>query len=236
MAFTANELSENRNQADNLVTVLIADDHPLLRQALRSVLEKQADFRVVAEAADGEEAVRLVTQLRPNVVIMDIAMPVMNGLEATKAIKASCPQTAVLVLTVHNDSEHILGIIDAGAAGYLVKSVFGKEIINAVRAVVTGETIFSSQVFQQLLRHTIRYPTKPVILGTGEKLSSREVEILRMAAKGLGNKDIAIQLNLSLRTVKGYMVEVFSKLGVASRTEAVITGLRAGLLSLNDLE
>ncbi len=227
---------DDTSDSHAVITVLIADDHPLLRQALRTVLERQADVQVVAEAADGDQAVRLVAELLPDVVIMDIGMPIMNGFEATRAIKANSPHTSVLVLTVHNDSEHVLGILDAGADGYLIKSVFGEEIINAVRAVVTGETIFSAQVFQQLLKHAIRYPTKPVVLGTGEKLTSRELEILKMAAKGLGNKDIAAGLNLSLRTVKGYMVEIFSKLGVASRTEAVITGLRAGLLALTDLE
>lgn len=235
MASMGNAPRDDTSQDPTVITVLIADDHPLLRQALRDVLEKQADFRVVAEAGDGDEAVRLATQLVPDVVIMDIGMPVMNGIEATRAIKANCPQTAVLVLTVHNDSEHVLGILDAGAAGYLIKSVFGEEIINAVRAVVTGETIFSTQVFQQLLRHAIRYPSKPIVLGSGEKLSMRELEILQMAAKGLSNKDIAQRSNLSLRTVKGYMVGIFSKLGVASRTEAVITGLRAGFLTLTDL-
>lgn len=236
MASTNSAPRDDTSDAPAVITVLIADDHPLLRQALRSVLERQADVQVVAEAANGDEAVRLATELLPDAVIMDIGMPVMNGFEATRAIKANCPRTGVLVLTVHNDSEHVLGILDAGADGYLIKSVFGEEIINAVRAVVTGETIFSAQVFQQLLKHAIRYPTKPVVLGTGEKLTARELEILKMAAKGLGNKDIAAGLNLSLRTVKGYMVEIFSKLGVASRTEAVITGLRAGLLALPDLE
>ncbi len=236
MSSTAGALRSDAEAEPNPIRVVVVDDHPLLRQALRTVLEKQPDFRVVGEAGDGAEAVRLAELIAPDVVIMDIGMPVMNGIEATRAIKAKCPQTAVLVLTVHNDSEHVLGILDAGAAGYLIKSVFGEEIINAVRAVVTGETIFSAQVFQQLLKHAIRYPSKPILLGTGEKLSARELEILKMAAKGLGNKDIAQQSNLSLRTVKGYMVEIFSKLGVASRTEAVITGLRAGLLTLNDLE
>ena len=236
MATLASALCKDADRDCNPISVLIVDDHPLLRQALRSVLEKQPDFRVIAEAGDGQEAVELATRLIPDIVIMDIAMPVMNGIEATKAIKSSLPQIAVLVLTVHNDREHILGILEAGAAGYLIKSVFGDEIINAARAVVAGETVFSTQVFQQILKHVNHYPTKPIALNTGEKLSSRELAILKMAAKGLSNKEIAIRLNLSLRTVKGYMVDIFSKFGVASRTEAVITGLRAGLIDLSDLE
>lgn len=229
-------LKVESNLDGNPITILIADDHPLLRQALRIVLEKQTDFKVVAEAGDGEEAIELVEKLDPDVAIMDIGMPVLNGIEATRQIKAKCPHTAILVLTVHNDCEHILGILDAGADGYLIKSVFGVEVINAVRAVVTGETILSSQVFQQILKHAMHYPAKPVVINTGQKLSVREMEILKLAAKGMNNKDIALELGLNLRSVKGYLVNLFTKLNVSSRTEAVITGLRIGLIALSDLE
>lgn len=218
------------------ITLLIADDHPLLRQALRAVLEKQPDFKVVAEAGDGGEAVKLATRFNPDVVIMDITMPILNGLEATRIIKEKCPRTAVLVLTVHNDIEHILGILEAGAAGYLTKSVFGDEVPNAVRSLVNGETILTSQIFQQLLKHAVRYPVKPVAVNSCQNLSTRDMEILKLAAKGKNNKDIALELNLSLRTVKGYMVDIFTKLNVSSRTEAVITGLRTGIINLSDLD
>jgi DNA-binding NarL/FixJ family response regulator len=199
-------------------------------------LVKQADFEIVAEASDGEAAVSLAQELAPNVVIMDIGMPKLNGLEATRRIKAKCPTVAVLVLTVHDDSEHILGILEAGADGYLTKSVFGEEVIQAIRSVVAGETVLSAQVLQKILKHVLRYPTKPLKLETGEKLTIRQLEILRLAAKGMSNRDMALALNLSLRTVKGYMVEIFAKLKVNSRTEAVITALRVGILTINDLE
>jgi len=117
------------------VKIMLADDHPLLRQALRNVLEKQADFEVVAEASNGEEAVNLAVKLQPNVVIMDISMPKLTGLDATRQIKTKCPQTGILVLTVHDDSEHVLSILEAGASGYMTKSVFGEEVIRAVQAV-----------------------------------------------------------------------------------------------------
>lgn len=229
------EFDSSQNQT-NKITVMLADDHPLLRQALRSLLEKQADFEIVAEASDGEAAVNLAQELVPNVVIMDISMPKLNGLEATRQIKVKCPTVAVLVLTVHNDSEHILGILEAGADGYLTKSVFGEEVIQAIRSVVAGETVLSAQVLQQLLKHVLRYPTKPLMLDAGEKLTVRQQEILRLAAKGMSNRDIALTLNLSLRTVKGYMVEIFSKFKVNSRTEAVITALRVGILTISDLD
>lgn len=216
--------------------IMLADDHPLLRQALRNVLEKQPDFEVIAEASHGEEAVKLATEMLPDIVIMDISMPILNGLEATKQIKATNPSIAVLVLTVHSDSEHILSILQAGAGGYLTKSVYGDEVIHAVRALVSGETVLSPAVSQQIFKYAFQHGSKPKDLGMGDKLSSRELEVLHLAAKGISNKDIAQRLGLSLRTVKGYLAGLFQKLNVASRTEAVIICLRKGILTLKDLE
>jgi NarL family two-component system response regulator LiaR len=225
------------DQSESLkTTVLLADDHPLLRQALRDLLKKEDDFEIVAEAGDGEEATRLANELKPDVVIMDISMPKLDGLEATRQIKAACPEIAVLALTVHNDDESILEILQAGAAGYVVKSVFGDELVQAIRAVVTGDMVLSPSIGQRLLKYAARYPTKPVLLEAGEKLSTREMEILKLTAKGMMNKDIGLSLGLDLRTVKGHLSNIFSKLGVGSRTEAVITGLRAGFISLEDLQ
>jgi NarL family two-component system response regulator LiaR len=226
----------SERQKSKKTRIMLADDHPLLRQALRDVLEKQPDFEVIAEAGDGEEAVRLATELLPDVVIMDISMPVLNGLEATKQIKESCPLTAVLVLTVHSDSEHILSILRAGASGYLTKSVYGDEVIHAVRALVSGETVLSPAVSKQIFKYAFQHSTKPKNLGMGNSLSAREIEVLNLAARGISNQDIADRLGLSLRTVKGYLADLFLKLNVASRTEAVIIGLRKGILTLKDLE
>ncbi len=220
----------------NKITILIADDQPLLRQALRNLLEKYEDFKIIAEASNGEEAVQLATELIPDVVIMDIAMPKLNGLEATRQIKAKCSQVAILVLTVHDDIGYILGILEAGAAGYLMKTVFGKEVINAIRSTVTGETVLSAPVSKQLLKYAHRYPIKPFHLDARQKLSTRELEILKLLAKGISNKDIAQFLNIGERTVKSYLVDIFNKLGVSSRTEAVITGLRHGFLNIDELE
>ena len=218
------------------IRIIISDDHPLLRQALRNVLEKQGDFEVIAEASDGVEAIKLATKLIPDVMIMDISMPKLNGLEATKRIKVECPAIAILVLTVHSDNEHIISILQAGAAGYLTKSVYGDEVINAVRAVVSGETVLAPSILQQILKYSFRHITRPVSLDERDSLTARESEILSLAAKGLSNKDIAINLGLSLRTVKGYLADLFLKLKVASRTEAVIVGLRKGIIDLNNLE
>ncbi len=217
------------------IKIMLVDDHPLFRQALRNILEKQADFEIVAEAANGEEAVSLAMELVPNVVVMDISMPVLNGLEATRQIKAKNSDIIVLVLTVHDDSEHIIGILESGAAGYLTKSAVEEEVVSAIRSVVAGETVLSAQVFQQILKQIIKYPIKPIPLDTIDKLSKREMEILKLAARGMSNRDISLVLDLSLRTIKGYLAEIFPKLGVGSRTEAVITGLRSGIITLDDL-
>jgi NarL family two-component system response regulator LiaR len=228
--------SSSKHHKSNNIRIVLADDHPLLRQALRDVLEKQPDFEVIAEASDGEEAVGLATKLNPDVVIMDISMPKLNGLEATEQIKATCPAIAILVLTVHSDSEHILSILQAGAGGYLTKSVYGDEVIYAVRALVCGEMVLSPAVSQQIFKYAFQHIIKPRSLEVGDRLSSRELEVLSLAAKGTSNKDIALKLGLSLRTVKGYLANLFMKLNVASRTEAVIVGLRKGILTIDDLE
>ncbi|MBA7651405.1 Transcriptional regulatory protein DegU [subsurface metagenome] len=235
MTEVLSEFDLDRDQPHK-ITIILADDHPLLRQALANVLNKEADFKIVAEAGDGEEAVKLATELVPDVVIMDISMPKLNGLEATRQIKAKCPNIAILALTVHSDSEHILGILEAGAAGYLTKTVFGEEVIHAVRGVASRETVLSAPILQQILKHALPLMTKSMNLDVREKLTAREMGILKLAAKGMSNKDIALKLDLSPRTVKGYLADIFSKLGVGSRTEAVITGLRAGFLTLDDLE
>jgi NarL family two-component system response regulator LiaR len=226
-------LKHNCNQK---IRIMLADDHPLLRQALRDVLEKQPDFEVIAEASDGNEAVKLATELLPDVAIMDISMPNLNGLEATEKIKTKCPSIAILVLTVHTDSEHILSILQAGAGGYLTKSVYGDEVINAIRALVSGETVLSSTIAQQIFKYAFQHSVKPKRLDVGDKLSVRELEVLQLAAKGISNRDIASRLDLSLRTVKGHLGDIFLKLNVASRTEAVILGLRKGILAIDDIK
>lgn len=239
MAEVASRLSTDHyrlGEKSGKTRIMLADDHPLLRQALRDVLEKQRDFEVIAEARDGEEAVKLATELDPDVVIMDMSMPKLNGLEATKQIKASRPAIAVLVLTVHSDSEHILSVLKAGAGGYLTKSVYGEEVIHAVRSLVCGETVLSPSVSQQIFKYAFQHTTKPRTLDVSNKLSVRELEVLSLAARGISNKDIALRLGLSLRTVKGRLADLFLKLNVASRTEAVIVGLRKGILTLKDLE
>ncbi len=216
-------------------TVLIADDHPMLRDGIALLLQKEADFEVVGQAADGEEAIRLADEKSPDVVLMDIEMPKVDGLEATRQIKAAHPATSILVLTVHDDEEYIAALLDAGVAGYLLKTTYGKELVQAIRAVRLGEFVLDTQIGPRVFRAFALRSTKPVPLAAGEKLSAREMEVLKLAAKGMSNSELANALYISQRTVKGHLSDIFCKLGVSSRTEAITTCLRAGILSLDDL-
>jgi NarL family two-component system response regulator LiaR len=217
------------------IRLLIADDHPLVRLALRSVLEKHDDFEIIAEAGDGQEAINLAKELNPDIVIMDISMPEVSGLEATRQIKMDCPETSVLVLTVHTDNEHILGILEAGASAYLTKRVFGDEIIHTIRALAVGETVLSPTVWQQVLKYVSRRIAKPLQINATDKMTPKELEILGLLAKGISNKDIANELGVSVRTIKSHLADLFLKLHVSSRTEAVIVSLRSGIISPDDL-
>ncbi len=219
----------------NKTTILIADDHPLFRRSVRAVLEDVSDFEVIGEASDGVEAVRMANEMRPDIVLMDITMPELDGLEATRLIKGKRPEIAVLVLTIHSDEQHALEILEAGAAGYLTKSVFGEEIVHAIHGVISGEMVLSPAIGKRLLELAARYPLKPALLPAGDRLSTRELQVIKLAARGMTNKQIASELGLSLRTVKRLLDNIFSILHVSSRTEVVIQGMRMGLLSMDDL-
>jgi two-component system, NarL family, response regulator LiaR len=219
----------------SVISIMLADDHPFIRQALKILLESEPDLKIIAEASNGAEAVELATKLHPDVVIMDIGMPVMNGLEATRQIKEKCPDVAILVLTVFTDNQHVLGILNAGAAGYLTKEVFGDEVTRAIRAIIAGEAVLTPSILHQIIESMPQPAPKPGVTTFGRNFSAREYSILKMIAKGMCNKDIASELNINVRTVKGNLTTIFNKLGVSSRTESVVTGLKSGLLTINDL-
>jgi DNA-binding NarL/FixJ family response regulator len=166
---------------------------------------------------------------------MDITMPELGGLEATRQIKANHPEIAVLVLTIHNDEQHALEILEAGAAGYLTKSVFGEEIVHSIRGVISGEMVLSPVIGKRLLEMAARHPLKPALLPAGDRLSTRELQVIKLAARGMRNKEIASELGISLRTVKRLLDNIFTILQASSRTEAVISGLRMGILSMDDI-
>lgn len=215
------------------IRILLADDHIMVREGTRRILEREPDLDVIAEAGDGREAVELVAQHRPDVAIVDISMPVMNGIEATKGIKRVSPKTAVLVLTAYDDDEYVFAILEAGAAAYLLKNARGTELIDAVRRVHAGESVLDPGVASKVLRR-ITAPEAHEPEGPSP-ITERELDVLRLAAGGLSNREIARRLNLSPRTVQAHMANIFTKLEVGSRTEAVTVGLRRGLISLDDV-
>jgi two-component system, NarL family, response regulator LiaR len=216
-----------------LIRVVLVDDHAVLRQGLRRLLEDEPDIEVVGEAANGLEAIAVTRALAPDLVLMDVVMPRLNGLEATKQIKQSNPATAVLVLSAHDDDRYVLGLLEAGAAGYLLKSATAQEVIHAIRAVHAGEAVLHPAIAGRLLSRAARPPTRVTLVHGNELLTEREVEVLRCAAKGLSNKEIASQLVLSVPTVKAHLVNIFNKMGVGSRTEAVMQALNQGWMELD---
>jgi NarL family two-component system response regulator LiaR len=217
------------------IRVLIADDHAVVRDGTRRMLEQEADMEIVAEAADGSEAVKLAGTSKPDVAIIDIAMPVMDGIEATKQIKSLYPSVAVLILSAYDDDQFVFGLLEAGAAGYLLKSVRGRELIEAVRQVHAGESVLHPAIARKVLNRFVPTPGKPSPSATAEILSDREIEVLRLATRGLSNQQIADKLFLSLRTVQAHLGHIFNKLQVSSRTEAVVRALKEGWVTLEDI-
>ncbi len=217
------------------IKILLAEDHVIVREGTRELVQREPDMEVVAEADDGAEAVQLAGKLQPDVVIMDIALPKLNGIEATKQIKALYPATAVLILTAYDNDQYIFALLEAGAAGYLLKTVRGHELIDAIRAVSVGESVLHPKIARKVLSRFMPLATKPSEERVTELLSERELEVLKLAAKGMSNKDIAEQLCLSVRTVQSHLANIFTKLDVGSRTEAILCGLRRGWFTLEDL-
>ena len=217
------------------IRILIADDHAFVREGTRRILEQEPDLEVVAEAGDGEETVKLACDLKPDVALVDVAMPRIDGIEATRRIKALCPAVAVLVLSAYDDDQFVFGLLEAGAAGYLLKSVRGQEIVNAIRAVHGGESVLHPSVARKVLNRFAGVSGKPRDRKSLDLLTEREMEVLKMVTKGLSNKDIAEGLCLSVRTVQGHLANIFNKLRVSSRTEAVVHALKEGWVTLDDV-
>lgn len=217
------------------IQILIADDHALVREGTRQILEQEPDLKVVAEAGDGEEAVRLAGNFKPDVAIIDVAMPNLDGIEATRQIKALYPTTAVLILSAYDDDQFVFSLLEAGAAGYLLKSVRGRELIDAVRAVYAGESVLHPTIARKVLNRFATVSGGPREQKPSEVLSGREREVLELASRGLSNQDIANELYLSLRTVQAHLSHIFNKLQVGSRTEAVVRALKEGWITLEDV-
>lgn len=208
------------------IRLLIVDDHPVVRDGLRGMLENQPDFDVAGEASEGNAAVQLAESLQPDIVLMDLRMPVMDGVTALREIKIQNPQVQVLVLTTYDSDADILPAIEAGASGYLLKDSSREELFSAIRAAARGETVLAPAVAARLVSR-MRAPGE-------EQLSSRELEVLQLVAEGESNSEIASHLHISQATVKSHLVHIFGKLGVSDRTAAVTVALRRGILSLKE--
>ncbi|HEU5383245.1 MAG TPA: response regulator transcription factor [Ktedonobacteraceae bacterium] len=228
----AQMLEMGEQEHNRVIRVLLADDHALVREGTRRLIEAESDLEVVAEAASGEEAIEAVRRLRPDIAIMDIAMPGIGGIEATRAIKADCAETAILVLSAYDDEPYLVALLEVGAAGFLLKNVNGSELVEAIRAVARGEAVLQPALAERVMRRLSTRPTSPQ--RPLDLLSEREFAVLRLAARGLANKEIARRMNLSIRTVHSHLANIFTKMHVGSRTEAVLLALRQGMISLQD--
>jgi NarL family two-component system response regulator YdfI len=210
---------------EGLIRVLIADDHLVVREGLSAILEAAEDMVPVGEATDGAEAVELAGELSPDVVLMDLRMPNMDGIEAIRQIKARYPAVEIVILTTYDDDEYIVRGLRAGARGYLLKDTGRKVLFEAIRAAARGESLLPQAVLEKVVAHLAE--PKPVKTG---RLSEREGEVLALVAQGAANKEIAARLHITERTVKAHVTGIFNKLGVNSRAEAVAVALRSGLL------
>ncbi|HZO73326.1 MAG TPA: response regulator transcription factor [Ktedonobacteraceae bacterium] len=221
-----------------MVRILLADDHPIVREGLRNLLETQPDFEVIAECANGEEAVRKVTQLHPDVLLLDLEMPVMDGVETIRRLHQQPGMPRIIVFTAFDDDERIIHAIQAGANGYLLKDAPREEIFKAIHVAMSGGSLLQPVVASKLLHHVGQQQQRNIpIRGSMpmqvEELTERELEVLRLLAQGMPNKEIATHLIISERTAKFHVSSIMGKLGATNRTEAVSLAVQRGLITLH---
>jgi len=214
-----------------LIRILVADDHAIVRDGIRSVLEQQPDMSVVAEAADGRECVRLAEELAPDVVIMDIAMPNMNGIEATRRILSAAPRVAVVILSMHQDESYVLRSLKAGARAYLLKDSVRADIVAAIRAASLGQSFFTRKISRMLQEDYILQLERRSLDDSYDLLTDREREVLQLIAEGKSNKEVAGLLNIGVTTVETHRTHTLQKLGLHGIPELVLYAVRRGIIS-----
>jgi len=217
------------------IKILLAEDHAVVRESIHESLSREPEFNVVGEASDGEEAIRLAQKLVPDVILMDISMPVLNGIEATRRIKSFQPSVAILILTAYDDEQYVFSVLSAGAAGYLLKDIGMQELVEAIKTVYKGDSVLHPTIAKKVLQQIRSLKEGPPKEQHHEVLSDRESHVLRLAASGLSNNAIAQELHLSVSTIQSHLRSIFNKLGVGSRTEAMIEAMKKGLLTLKDI-
>jgi two-component system, NarL family, response regulator NreC len=213
------------------IRILLADDHTVVRDGLRALLEKQPDMEVVGEAADGRDSIRLAEEQKPDVVFMDIAMPGMNGIEATRRIVTANPATAVVILSMHQDESYVLRALKAGAKGYLLKDSLRSDVIEAVRSVSQGRSFLTKKVSRILQEDYVRQLERRGLDDTYDLLTDREREVLQLIAEGRTNKEVAGLLMVSLTTVETHRTHILQKLGLHSVPELILYAVRKGIIS-----
>jgi NarL family two-component system response regulator LiaR len=218
-----------------LTTVVIVDDHPIVRAGMRAILSTGADVNVVGEGENGADALRLVGELCPDVLALDVQLPDLNGLEVTRRLRAQGSKTAILILTIHTDHETVFGLLEAGAVGYVLKDEAPETLVSAVRAAGRGESWFSPAVASQVVRRAVASP-RVEVPEVPDPLTPREVDTLRLLAQGLDNSAIARELVVTKRTVQNHISNIYGKLGVSSRTEAMLYAIRHGLAQVSPKE
>ncbi len=217
------------------IRILLVDDHKIVREGTRQLLEQSGDLTIVAETSRGEDAIRLCNELHPDVVVMDVHMPGMNGLEATKVIRAQHPGTRVLILSAYDDDRYIFPLLDTGATGYLLKTASGADLADAIRAVYRGETALDPQIIWKVrVRHSQTQLYRAI--GMAEGLTEREMSVLRQVSQGKSNKEVGERLGISNNTVQVHLRNIFGKLSVTDRLQAVSFAVRQGWISLEDEE
>lgn len=214
------------------IRIMIVDDHPIVREGLVSVLKRDDDFEIIGEAPDGRTAVKRAVSLKPDLILMDLRMPEMGGVEAMKEIRAAAPGIKFLVLTTYDTDEHIVGALEAGASGYLLKDAPRDDLFNAIRTVARGDALLQPRVAARLLQHMAGQTQRGGVSDGEEELSPREIEVLQLVARGYANKEIAARLTITEATVKTHLAHIFQKLGVNDRTEAVTTAVQRNIIRL----